>query len=263
MPRNSISIGVPYYGLFSGEWTTHMLQFTARLSKNVEFRDVLTQGTMTADHSRNRIVEAFLKSDAEWLFWIDSDTMVPSGAVERMMSVGRTLVSGLYYGKNEPHNPIAYNVYNGAFTPIDKSIIWEKGELISVDATGMGCMLTHRSVYEDILKNYEVFQIPGGGVVPIHKNDILGDVETTEGVRHHEHDGKVYSGQMRLRLKKPTLADLAFPFFEVAYLRTEDMFFFDLARRVGHTPVLDSSVECGHLRFEPFTGAQYRESHGH
>ena len=259
---SKVSLGIPFYGGVAAEWWTQMLQFVATLSKSVEIGDIITCGTMTADHSRNLIASDFVKSDAEWLFWIDSDTQVPVGAVERMLGLGKTLVSGLYYGKNPPHPTIAYTKYNGAFTPLSQAAKWEKGEIIKVDAAGMGCCLTHRSVFEDILNNYQVFQIPGGGVVPIHNNDILGDVETTNGPQSHEHDGKVFKGQYRQRLVKPTLANLRFPFFMIDHLRTEDMHFFELAERVGHQLYLDTSVECGHLRQLSFTGADYRDLHG-
>lgn len=259
----SVSIGIPFYGNFAGEWVSQTLQFIAIESKKIEIREVITAGSMTADHNRNIIVADFLKSDAEWLFWVDSDTMVPAGAIERMLAQGKTLVSGLYYGKNPPHPPIAYVKYNGAYTPIDKNQKWEKGEIIPIDAPGMGCMLTHRSVFEDILKSYEVVQLAGGGILPIHKNDILGDIETSDGAMKHEHDGKIYKGQLRVRTQKPTLANIRFPFFMVEHQKTEDMFFFELAERVGHKPWLDTSVECGHLRQVPFTGEDYRTINGH
>lgn len=258
-----VSLGIPFYGGVSGEWWSHMLQFTAALARRVDIVEIITCGTMTADHSRNLIAGDFLKSDSEWLFWIDSDTMVPVGALDRLLGVGKTLVSGLYYGKNPPNPPIAYYLYNGGVTPIDQKVRWEKGEILPVDACGMGCMLTHRSVFEDIQKNYDVYQMDGGGVVPVHKSDVLGDVETTAGPRKDDLDGKVYKGQMRVRLKKPSLANLRFPFFMIEHMRTEDIYFFDLARRVGHKAWLDTSVECGHLRNVPFTGSDYRNGHGH
>lgn len=263
MNKASISIGLPFYGSFSGEWVAQTMQFAANLGQTQDLVEVIAIGAMSADHNRNAIAHDFLQSRAEWLFWIDSDTQVPAGAVDRMLKHGRTLVSGLYYGKHGEHPPIAYHIHNGAFTPIDKTVRWEKGEIVEVDATGFGCMLTHRSVFEDILRNYDVYQVPGGGVVTVHKNDILGDIETTDGPKSHEHDGKVYQGQLRLRVRKPTLAGLKFPFFMVEHIRTEDMFFFDMARRVGHKPVLDTSIECGHLRFSPYTGADYRNQYGH
>jgi hypothetical protein len=258
-----LSIGIPFYGTVAAEWWTQMIQLSAALTKSVDIVEIITCGTMTADHSRNLIAGDFLKSNAEWLFWIDSDTQVPVGAVERLLAHGRPLVSGLYYGKNPPNPPIAYFKHNGGFQPIDGAVRWDKGEIIKVDAAGMGCMLTHRSVFEDIQKNFEVLQIPGGGLVTVHKNDILGDIGNTEGPYSHEHDGKVYKGQLRTRLIKPTLANLRFPFFMIDHLRTEDMYFFELAERVGHSLYLDTSVECGHLRTTPFQGSDYRDAKGH
>lgn len=260
--KTKISIGIPFYGTLSGEWTTQMFQFIASLAQEHDLKEIISIGAMTADHNRNAIVNDFLKSEAEWLFWVDSDTLVPVGAVSRMLAHGRTLVSGLYYGKNPPNIPIAYTIYNGAFQALDQDRKWEKGEIISVDATGMGCMLTHRSVFEDIKKNFNVYQVYGGGIYTVHKNDVLGNVMADNKPLKHEHDGKVYHGQLRQRLVEPNLNELKFPFFMVEHIRTEDMFFFDMARKVGHTPVLDTSVECGHLRFTPFTGQDYRNLKG-
>lgn len=256
--KAEISIGVPFYGSFSGEWVTQTMQFVADVARQHNLRELITSGTMTADHNRNLIVHEFMKSTAEWLFWIDSDTLIPIGTMNRLLAHGRTLVSGLYYGKNEPHNPIAYHVYNGAFAPLNQMRMWDVGEIINVDATGMGCMLTHRSVYEDIFKNHRVFQLMGGGIKVVHNADIL----TTENPFDYV-SGSVVDGYLHQRVTEPTLKDLKFPYFMVEHIRTEDMFFFDLAARVGHKPVLDTSVECGHLRFEQYTGADYRNTHGH
>lgn len=258
-----VSLGIPFYGNVSGEWWTQMLMFVASLSKTVEVGEIITCGTMTADHSRNLIAGDFLKSKSDWLFWIDSDTLVPAGALERMLGLGKTLVSGLYYGKHGEHPPIAYFQQNGAYVPLDKYTKWEKGEIIPIDSAGMGCALTHRSVFEDIMQNYEVLQVPGGRIATVHKNDIIGSIETTDGPYSHEHDGKVYKGQYRQRLTKPSLSGLRFPFFMIDYLRTEDIHFFELAKRSGHQLYLDTSVECGHLRNVPYTGADYRNEKGH
>lgn len=258
--KANISIGLPFYGGFEGEWVVQYGALIASLTRHHNLVNIHASGVMTADHNRNAIVDEFLQTAAEWLFWIDSDTFVPAGAIERMLRHGRTLVSGLYYGKNPPHNPIAYYIHNGAFTPIDKKVQWEKGEILEIDAPGMGCMLTHRSVFEDIKANYEVYQVEGGGIVNVHKNDMLGAIKDGDS---HEHDSKVYRGQLRMRLQRPTLANMKFPYFQIMHNRTEDMYFFDLAKRVGHTPVLDTSIECGHARWKQFKGEDYRNLRGH
>ena len=258
MPK--ICVGVPYYGGVYGEWWVQFAQHMSELHKTIELDGILGIGAMAADHNRNVIVDEFLKRDVEWLFWIDADTIVPMGAIDRLLSTRKTLVSGLYYGKKEPNPPIAYYIHNGAYCPLDKKRRWEKGELLPVDACGMGCMLTHRSVFEDINKNYSLFQYVGGALTAIHKDDIIGEVPLNA---KHKDDGKVIGGQYRQRIIPVTLENAKFPYFALEHGKTEDLWFFELARRVGHKPYLDTSVECIHLRIDGFTGEDYREINGH
>jgi hypothetical protein len=255
--ESRIFVGVPCYGPQENEWWSQLAINMAIWGSKYN----LTLGvspSMAADHSRNILVENFLNSSAEWLFWIDADTVVPQGAIDRLMALGKTLASGLYYGKNEPHNPIAYVKHKKAYVSIERVQNWEVGEILPVDATGMGCLLTHRSVYEDIKNNFTVLQRDNGGLIPIYKNDMEGKLEEV-----HPQDGKVYKGQLRTRLIEPTIENWRFPFFGLEFGRTEDIWFFELASRVGHKVWLDTSVECGHLRPVQFTGSDYREMKGH
>lgn len=255
--KSKVVIGVPCYGDQNPEWWAQLAINTAIWSQEYELM-LIVANTMATDHNRNDITDRFLKSDAEWLFWIDADTVVPSAAIQRLMGLGKTLASGLYYGKNPPHNPIAYVKWNNAYKSIEGTQSWEVGEILPVDASGMGCMLTHRSVYEDIKKDFKILQRVNGGLMPVHKNDIEGDLQTS-----HEHDGKVYRGQLRTRMVEPTIEDMKYPFFGLEFGRTEDIWFFELASRVGHKVWLDTGLECGHLRPKAFTGADYREMKGH
>jgi hypothetical protein len=232
----------------------------AELPKTMDVVRILVSDTMATDHNRNLIVDDFLKTEAEWLFWIDADTVVPVGAINRLIATGKTLVSGLYYGKNDPHPPIAYYSHNGAYKPIDKGVRWEKGEILPVDAAGMGCMLTHRSVFEDIKNNHTVLQANGGGLTVVENKNIIGEITNT--IRHKD-DGKVIGGKLQVRLIPPTLENLKFPYFALEHGRTEDLWFFELASHVEHKCYLDTSVECGHLRPVAFTGAEYRNLNGH
>lgn len=255
--KPKVVIGVPCYGDQNPEWWAQLAINTAVWSQFYELTLVVAS-TMATDHNRNDIVDKFLKSDAEWLFWIDADTIVPSAAIQRLMGIGKTLASGLYYGKNPPHNPIAYVKFKDAYKSIEGTQSWEVGEILPIDASGMGCMLTHRSVYEDIQKHYKVLQRVGGGLMPVHHNDIEGNLQ-----ERHEHDGKVYRGQLRTRMVEPTIEGMKFPFFGLEFGRTEDIWFFELALRVGHKVWLDTGLECGHLRPKAFTGVEYREMKGH
>lgn len=259
---NKVAVGIPFYGPQDAEWWTQTIHLmTSFANQGAQYAGLYTSGSMLTDNNRNLIVERFLQSDAEWLFWIDSDTRIPDGGLKRLLDMGRTLASGLYYGKNKPHPPIAYyrEPSDGTYRVISDRRKWEVGEIIPVDAGGMGCLLTHRSVYEDIMKQFVPLQIVGGGVMLVNKDDISGEVE--EG-KHHPTDNKVVNGQLRLRVKRPSLAKNLYPFFALQYGRTEDMQFYELAAAVGHKLWIDTSVECGHIRPVAYTGAEWRDEHG-
>lgn len=259
--NNRVAIGVPYFGPQEASWWSNLVNMVGSLhAQGIDYTGLILSGAMATDHNRNAIVADFLVTDADWLFWIDADTMVPNGCLPRMLALGKTMVSGLYYGKGGEHPPIAYfRRPDGAYQPMDVLTGWERGEILPVDACGMGCMLTHRSVFEDIMNAYIVYQRAGGGLTCIHREDIKGEVKAST---RSPNDGKVRKGQLFERLIPPTVEVIKFPFFALEFGRTEDMWFFELARRVGHKPWLDTSLECGHLHPHAFTGEDYRKYKG-
>jgi len=250
-----VAIGVAVYGPQFADWWSRLARFTGTLHKyGVDFAGILTASSMLTDNNRNLIAKSFLdKTDAEWLLWIDADTRMPPGGLKRLLEINKTLVSALYYAKYEPYQPIAYErLPTGMYRPLQE---WERGEIVPVDAAGMGACLSHRSVFEDIKANYRVFKNTRGAIYSVHKDDIEGKMD-----KSHPHDGKVYKGQLRERLVPYDLeeTDDHFPFFLLEHRRTEDMWFFETAARVGHKCWVDTSVECGHMRDYEFTGEHYR-----
>lgn len=251
-----VAIGIPFYGAQDADFWAPLVQLVASLpNEKINYRGILTMGSMATDHNRNSIVRDFLKTDAEWLFWIDADTKVPAGAIQRLLGSHKTLVSGLYYGKHPPHPPIAYyRTPEGAYKPMDTFHDWNRGELIPVDATGLGCMLTHRSVYEEIQATHTVLQRRNGGLMAVHNDDIRGKIA---GNAKHPYAGTVHKGVLYEQLIEPIIENYKFPWFALEYGRTEDMYFFNLAHRLGHKPWLDTSVVCDHIRPLPFGDEDY------
>ena len=256
---DKIAIGVPFYGPQSAKWWIPLVNKVALFPKmGLKYAGLITAGVSTTDRNRNDITELFLnETDADWLFWIDADNVIPDGTIRRLLDMDRTLASGLYYGKGDGHIPIAYAYVeeSQAYRNIGGIIEWERGEIIPVDAGGMGCILTHRSVFEDIRKNYEMWQMPGGGVRAVHKDDTK---TPPKEYKSHKLDGKMIEGQLRQRMMPVVYDDYPFPYFMSEYGRTEDMFFFECAARVGHKLWIDTSIEAGHIREEEVKGIHFR-----
>jgi hypothetical protein len=257
MTKNpKLSIGIALYGTQDPQWWIPLAMVTSTLHKvGVDFQGIFGGGSMLTDSNRNLTVKMFLESESEWLLWIDTDNITRTGAVKRLLDTNRTLVSGLYFNKKKPYNAIAYHrLPDGFYRPVDEDD-YERGEIIPINAAGVGALLTHRSVYEDIEKNFTLFQTDESAYRLIANQNVNGKVDAEK--RHHT-DSKVVSGQLRTRLIPVHTEPAAFPYFQTYGGRTEDMHFFECAAVAGHKVWLDTSVEEGHLRKTVVSGETRR-----
>lgn len=125
-------------------------------------------------HSRNTLADEFLKSKADFLFSIDDDAIIPFGdaawynsmtsfnlpvpfagfnALDRLLSHGKTLVGGLYWGRHKfgsamyaegNNNPSEAEWARKGPHNVVKPCRW----------VATGCLLIHRSVFLDIEKKF-------------------------------------------------------------------------------------------------------------
>lgn len=252
---DKVVIGVPSIGSQNPEWWVRLSVLCSQFAKEgIELRGILNANGVMVDANRNLIVDIFLQNNADWLFWIDSDTRLTYGAARTLIDSGKTMTSGLYFAKSDLAHPIAYVRSETGYEPLTA---WEKGELREVDGAGLGCCMTHRTVYEDIQKQWARFRLHGGGETLVHVNDIRGNV--TDGARHKD-DRMLINGQLHSRLLPvPERTTAKYPFFVLEHCRTEDFWFFEKAQRAGHKLFLDTLVECDHYGSKAYSGEDYRE----
>lgn len=122
--------------------------------------------------ARNDLAERFLKSDCEWSFWVDSDVLLPCGdpgwflgvtkakkipqkfaglhTIDQLRSRNKSLIGGVYSKRVYGGDSLVAN--NAAKAELKKG---PQDKIIPVDWLAAGCMLVHRSVYEDIMKSRE------------------------------------------------------------------------------------------------------------
>lgn len=109
--------------------------------------NLLTYGPFLAV-SRNAMVEDFLKTDAEWMLFVDSDMAFPPDAIDRLFKWAnaekRPIVGGLCmdsYGKPVIRKWLGSGLMGPAeFKPTD-------GECVRVDGLGAAFLLIHRSAF--------------------------------------------------------------------------------------------------------------------
>lgn len=259
-----VAIGIAAYGRQEPTWwRTGFDSIGALWREGIEYTRTYHQGGSNVDINRNRIVDDFLKEDtnpAEWLMWIDADNPPPIGAIHRLLSFGQPMVSGVYFSGSidQEVNPIAYiRNKEGAYNSLkDIRPLWEPGELLQVDAVGMGCFLTHRSVYEKIAEDFGMYQRYSGGLIALKKSQIVGEIPDSPNLKH-PYANKVKKGLYYEPIVNITHKNPVFPFFMCQFMRTEDMHFCELVRD-SHEIWLDTSVEVPHLKTFALKGAHYR-----
>lgn len=267
MPKKpKLSIGIPAYGPQDALFWQPLADMIGHLNEYVEYKDLLVLGTSNTDINRNKLTQTFLESDSEWLWWIDADNPPAVDAIARLLAVGSELVSGLYYGgtvQGGEHDPIAYiRRPDGSYYPLDDVYQWERGEIVPVDAVGMGCFLTHRSVYENIEENFEMVQALNGWIFTLHKDDTSGIPDEYDAKKLHPYANKIKKGTYHLPVFKPTINLATFPHFQCQFTRTEDFVFCENVKRLGYSIQLDTSVEVAHVKSGMITGGDYRKGRG-
>jgi hypothetical protein len=123
-----------------------------------------TDGLVAA---RNDTVKAFLKTDAQWLWWIDTDMGFLPDALDGLLAVAdpveRPIVGALCFSNRETGQD-GYNGYRCDPVPTVYKFItlpdgkngfqpifdYARDSLVEVAGTGSACIVIHRSVFEAV-----------------------------------------------------------------------------------------------------------------
>jgi hypothetical protein len=217
-------------------------------------------------HVRNKLTDEFLRSGVEWSFWVDGDEILPVGdaklhnaltgmrlpdafaglhIIDRLLSHGKTLVGGVYWGRSPNSKPI----YAEAMTSEKEDAYARKGpyDLIKPTAwVGFGAVLVHRSVFLDIEKRYPHLARKEDGTEgnwfspneqDVRRNfDLFGDIlkEQTDPTQKLAKLQAHYETAVRQSNRLPVGAG-------------EDVSFCQRAADCGHVTHIDMALYCGHL----------------
>jgi GT2 family glycosyltransferase len=107
---------------------------------------------MKYDDARNRVVEEACRSDADWVFWCDSDIVLPVDAISTLLARARQFdhhfLTGIYFQRAAPYFPlVAHRDPKGSFQWVVK---WPPNAYFPVDGCGFGVVLTSISMLRAI-----------------------------------------------------------------------------------------------------------------
>lgn len=111
---------------------------------------------------RQQIVDDWMRTDGDWLLWVDSDVVINPDIVKKLWEtankVTHPVVCGIYFVSPNPNQPLM-TPYPCVFT--DDGVVntpihpLPENQVIKIDTAGLGLCLMHRSVLEKLKDPYE------------------------------------------------------------------------------------------------------------
>ena len=147
--RPSIMIAVPAMEMVNAEFAQHLAMAAANLVANgIKINCAFNIGSVITIARRN-LVDIFLKSDFDYIWWVDSDMKFPIDAPLRLLARNKAVVGANYRRRRFPNpNFTAMVGTAGQFTEFqttDNSPAMEQ-----CDVLPHGMMLVKREVYETV-----------------------------------------------------------------------------------------------------------------
>jgi len=147
--RPSIMIAVPAMEMVNAEFAQHLAMASAQLVANgIKINCAFNIGSVITIARRN-LVDIFLKSDFDYIWWVDSDMKFPIDAPLRLLARNKDIV-GCNYRRRRFPNPNFTGMMGttGKFTELQTTDNSPAMELVDVLPHGM--VLCKREVYEKL-----------------------------------------------------------------------------------------------------------------
>jgi hypothetical protein len=143
-----IGICVPLYNVVPVSFFVNFINRIHELYNQNEYDvQIYMRASTIVDKARNDLVKMALKDNCDYVFFVDSDTIIPKGAIDSLLKMNVDIASGLYFSKGKPYLPVA-RVKEGErhFFLED----FEFNQIMEVQGVGMGCCLINTKVFKDL-----------------------------------------------------------------------------------------------------------------
>lgn len=142
-----IVICVPTNGMVHAMFSFHLIaaiRYTE--SQGFEVALEMSDGTVLSNQRQMLLNNAFDEHDADYIMWLDSDMIFPKDVIVRLINHSKQVVCATYSKRVKPFHPTAFLSLSPNVIPVDTT---EHG-LVTVNYTGLGCLLSEASVIDKI-----------------------------------------------------------------------------------------------------------------
>lgn len=153
----SVAVLIPVHGSVPAKCFGNIVSFLLSLGRKFPLTVLILEATIIFE-SRNKLLEQFLKTNADYAFFLDSDMIVPSGLVEKLLSWDKDVVSGLAFTRTSQPKPAIRKKVGESYEAIYDYL---PDSLVEVDAVGLYSLLLKRTVVQKLFEknNGIVFEV--------------------------------------------------------------------------------------------------------
>lgn len=153
---NRLLVGTPTTGTVRIEWVAarygQIIPTNWSMIQMNQFMNGFCPLNYAVADAQNLIVKAALESNVEWMMLIESDNVLPPDAFvkfnEYMRKGDTPVVSGLYFTKSEPAEPMTYRGRGTSYYTD-----WKMGDKVWCDGVPTGALLVHTSILREMWKD--------------------------------------------------------------------------------------------------------------
>lgn len=256
-------IALPWYREANPLTTVALLNLFQRdrMTTSISFGDAFIA------HARNKLASKFLQTNFEWMLMLDSDMVPPCGnaawfnemtgmklpewaaglnTIERLISHGKTVVGATYFGRGPGRSAV---FSEGHTRNEDLRRSGPRDEIVPTKWVGTGCLLFHRTVFEDIEKRFpHLSRARNGGMgqwFTSSEHDLHESIARVIEMLSKPSSGvTVGSENAAVKLLKDGLHRSS---VHSSLGMGEDVQFAVRATQAGHQPFVDLGLWAGHI----------------
>ncbi len=196
--------------------------------------------TFPIDANRNECISMALKNDIDLAIFLDTDHIIQTDTLLKLIKHDLPVVAGVYYGKGEPFPPIVYkenidsedfDLFNVIYKIGDKTI-YEYEDLFPADMVGGGCFAISLDVLKKLEKPYWKYRpLPRGLLTDENRKEFSGNSELEKELAE---------------TLKDWMPDTKFKIDNDVHSATEDVWFWRNVRKAGYQLMIDPTIVLPH-----------------